>query len=108
MEKIELKAYAKINLTLNVLDKREDGYHNLESIFQPISLCDEIIIEKINNNKIEFYCDKKEFENDDNIVVKAYYKLRTIFPNNDFGVKVYLKKKIPSEAGMRWRKYGLC
>ena len=48
MDKIYLKARAKINLTLNVLDKREDNYHNIESVFQKISLYDELYIEKNN------------------------------------------------------------
>lgn len=107
MEKIHLKAYAKINLTLNVLNKREDGYHNLESVFQPISLFDEVFIEKVNTDNIELKCNIPILENDSNIIVKAYNKLKNLYPKKVSGIKVNLIKNIPSEAGMRRRQYGL-
>ena len=50
MNKIYKKARAKINLTLNVLDKREDNYHNIESVFQKVSLYDEIYVSKTNKH----------------------------------------------------------
>lgn len=108
MKKIHLKAYAKINLTLNVLNKREDGYHNLESVFQPISLYDVVTIEKKYIDDIELKCNIPILENSSNIIVKAYNKLKEIYPQKITGVKVNLIKNIPSEAGMRRRKYGLC
>jgi len=108
MEKIQLKAYAKINLTLNVLNKREDGYHNLESVFQPISLYDEVFIEKTNDNNMEFKCNIPTLQNSSNIIVKAYNKLKEIYFEKISGIKVHLIKNIPSEAGMRWRKQRLC
>ena len=55
MEQIFKKAKAKINLTLEVLEKRPDNYHNIKSIFQTIYLYDELYIEKIQNNKIELF-----------------------------------------------------
>ena len=55
MDKIYLKTRAKINLTLNVLNKRPDNYHNIESVFQKISLYDELFIEKNMSNKYRRY-----------------------------------------------------
>ncbi len=54
MDKISLKAPAKINLYLKVLGKREDGYHEIESLMQAIDLYDEISIEK--SEILEFEC----------------------------------------------------
>ena len=49
MRKTLLKSYAKINLSLNVLNKREDGYHELDSIMLPIELHDSLIVEEQNS-----------------------------------------------------------
>lgn len=53
MNKIYLKARAKVNLSLEILNKREDNYHNIKSVFQKINLYDELYIEKTNTNKFE-------------------------------------------------------
>ena len=50
MNQIYMKARAKVNLTLEVLDKREDNYHNLKSVFQKVNLYDEMYIEKTDTN----------------------------------------------------------
>lgn len=99
MEKIYTKARAKINLSLEVLKKREDGYHNIRSIFQKISLYDEIYIEKIQENKIILETNTEEIKNKENIICKAYDKLKNKY-NQITGIKVILNKKIPIQAGM--------
>ena len=99
MDKIYLKTRAKINLTLNVLDKRPDNYHNIESVFQKISLYDELFIEKNNSNAFELNCNIKELENDSNILFKTYNKLKEIYPAIS-GVSVNLIKNIPMQAGL--------
>lgn len=99
MNKIYKKAKAKINLTLNILDTRDDGYHELESIFQCIYLYDEITIEKVETSQdIEIICNVPTLQKD-NIITKAYHKLKLMYPQIG-GVKVILNKKIPMEAGM--------
>ncbi len=98
MEKVYKKARAKVNLTLNILDKREDGYHNLETVFQKISLYDELYVEKQTENKgIVISSNVKELENKDNIICRAYDLLRSNFLQIT-GVKVLLKKNIPMQA----------
>ena len=91
------KAYAKINLFLNILNKRKDGYHNLKSVFDFIDLYDEIIITKYKGFKL--ICNDKSLENENNLIYKAYVKLKEINPHME-GIKVYLKKNIPMQAGL--------
>ena len=60
---MKVEARGKINLTLNVLGRREDGYHDLELIFQPISLSDILTVEKKAEPGLEFTCTVQELEN---------------------------------------------
>ena len=99
MNKIYMKARAKINLTLEVLDKREDNYHNLKSVFQKVNLYDELYIYKTNSNNFELETNIDELNNKENIIYKAYVKLKEKF-NQITGVRVVLNKRIPMQAGM--------
>ena len=99
MNKIYTKARAKVNLTLEILDKREDGYHNLKSVFQKINLYDEIYICKTNTNTFELESNIDNIKTEDNIIYKAYIKLKNRFKEIS-GVKVKLIKKIPMQAGL--------
>lgn len=99
MTKIYLKARAKVNLTLNVLNKREDGYHNLESVFQKINLYDELWVEKSNTGFLELESNIKNIKLEDNIIYKAYMLLKKDFSNIN-GIKVKLNKQIPMQAGL--------
>lgn len=99
MEQIYMKARAKINLTLEILDKREDNYHNLKSVFQKVSLYDEIYIQKAENENFKLETNAGEINNKDNIIYKAYEKLKQRFKEIS-GVKVVLNKRIPMQAGM--------
>ena len=99
MNKIYLKARAKINLSLEVLDKRPDNYHNIKSVFQKINLYDEMYIEKINTNRFELKTNIESINNEDNIIYKAYLMLKEIYKNIT-GIRVILNKKIPMQAGL--------
>lgn len=98
MDQIYIKARAKINLTLEVLNKREDNYHNLKSVFQKINLYDEIYIYKIDSDEFILDTNIKGLDVEDNIIYKAYVKLKEKF--NISGVKVLLNKRIPMQAGL--------
>lgn len=98
MEQIYMKARAKINLCLNVINKREDNYHNIKSIFQKINLYDEIYIRKIATNELKLITNVNELNNDENIICKAYNKLKEKY--KIAGVEVKLNKKIPMQAGL--------
>ncbi|MBN2571412.1 MAG: 4-(cytidine 5'-diphospho)-2-C-methyl-D-erythritol kinase, partial [Ignavibacteriales bacterium] len=70
MIKLQINAPAKINLGLYVISKRDDGYHNIETIFYPIyDLCDVITFER--SDRFIFISNNSEINNEDNLIVKA-------------------------------------
>ena len=75
---------AKINLGLNIVEKRPDGYHNLETIFYPINLQDALEVTRRENNDKEYTLhisgSPLEGEPEDNLVVKAYKLLKKDYP----------------------------
>lgn len=99
MKEIYVKAKAKVNLTLEVLNKREDGYHNIRSIFQALSLHDDLKIEKTDDDAFELDTNVEKINNNQNIVYKAYAALKERFESIT-GVKVTLEKKVPMQAGL--------
>lgn len=91
---------AKINLGLNILSKREDGYHELETIFYPIGLKDGLEFIENKRNRIEFTSSglPLNIAPEENIVVKAYHLLAV--DNTLPGLDIHLHKVIPSGAGL--------
>ncbi len=98
-----IKSGCKINLGLKILDKREDGYHNLKTIFYPLSMpdefSDEISIEKIRAKHVEFSCNIPDIDPQNNTLTKAYTLFQSCCPL-DFGLKIHLTKRIPHGAGL--------
>jgi 4-diphosphocytidyl-2-C-methyl-D-erythritol kinase len=98
---MQVLAPAKINLSLRILRRRRDGFHEIETLIAPISLCDEIQIEQRSGKRgINFHCDDPSLPTaDDNLAVRAanlfFEKTRL-----DAGVSIVLKKKIPHDAGL--------
>jgi len=98
---MQVLAPAKINLSLRILGRRSDGFHEVETVAAPISLCDKINIERRSGKKaIAFRCDDQSMpKGKDNLVVRAaevfFEKM-----NLDAGVSIELKKKIPHGAGL--------
>lgn len=97
---------AKINLGLNVTGKRADGYHDLETVFYPINLCDKLEINEATDAghcgcdcMLEMNGIKIAGENKDNLVVKAYNLVKKERPEIH-PVTIKLTKNIPSQAGM--------
>lgn len=103
MNEVTLQAYAKINLGLDVLRKREDGYHEVKMIMQNISLCDTLVLRKIDKPGIFLY--NAEADNPDvpmdenNLIYKAILMLKEEF-QIEAGVEAILTKRIPVAAGM--------
>src|SRR5438477_6767716 len=98
---MEVRAPAKINLSLKILGRRNDGFHELDTLIAPISLYDEIRIDKGRPGKvIEFRCDDPSVaKGDDNLAVraaKAFFETTKIEP----AVSIELRKKIPHGAGL--------
>lgn len=102
MNTVTLRAYGKINLSLDVVGKREDGYHLLESVFQGISLHDDIRVQREDGvGGIRIRCNLRYIPTDErNIVHKvatAFFKAAGI---EQYQVFINLKKMIPSGAGL--------
>ncbi len=94
-----IKAYAKINLSLDVIGKREDGFHNLDMLIQSISLCDIIDIEKIDEN-IVIMTNNANLPNDlKNDAFKATELMRKAY-DIDHGYRINIDKRIPISAGL--------
>lgn len=98
--KVELKAYAKINLGLDVLRKREDGYHEVKMIMQTVDLYDKLMLEKIDENRIELSTNIESLEADERNLVYRAIKLIKDRYNLENGVIARLEKNIPIAAGM--------
>ncbi len=96
MDKISINAYAKINITLDVIKKRDDGYHELEMIMQSIDVYDDVEIKK-NSGGINVFCDSK-IQN----LNTAYIAAKKIIDKYDmsYGVDIYIKKRVPIAAGL--------
>ena len=100
MNSIDLKSRAKINLSIDVLGKRDDGYHIVDMIMQTIDLYDNLKITKIEGDFIKIKSDSEDIPlNQDNIVYKAAYILKKRFDIKD-GVEISIQKNIPVAAGM--------
>ena len=100
MSKIKILSPAKINLDLIVLNKRNDNYHNISSLMQPISLYDEIEI-KVSDSKnvlnLQFPNEIADFE--ENLITKAALKFIDYFSITSH-LNISVKKRIPVAAGM--------
>ncbi len=88
----------KINIGLNVINKRADGYHNLESIFFPLLLSDVLEIIESDHFSIQTTGLPIEGDHSDNLIVKAYYLLQDIYQLPP--VKIHLHKHVPMGAGL--------
>jgi 4-diphosphocytidyl-2-C-methyl-D-erythritol kinase len=97
---MQVLAPAKINLSLKILGRRSDGFHEIDTLMAPISLCDEIRIERSDKEGIEFHCDDASLpQGDDNLIVRAaksFFAVTKLKP----AVCVELQKKIPHGAGL--------
>ena len=100
MDSISIKALAKINLGLDVVRRREDGYHEVRMIMQTIHLYDRLDIEKTTDEGIAITSNLSYVPtNENNLVYKAGKLLMDEFGIKD-GVKIHLQKRIPVAAGM--------
>ena len=99
--KICVKSPAKINLHLEIIGKREDGYHELAMIMQNIDLSDYIEFENNQIGKIKLKSDSKDLSLDeDNLIIKAANYIKNISKNKELGANIFLKKNIPIGAGL--------
>lgn len=96
----EVKAYAKINLALNVIGKRANGYHDLRMIMQTIGVYDVLTFNKCTDENITMTCSVPDLPTDDsNLVIKAA-KLMFGTYRIEGGLRIHLDKRIPAAAGL--------
>ncbi len=100
MNKITAPAYAKINLSLEITGKREDGYHDIASVFQVVSLRDVITL-SLGKDGIKISSDDKSLPTDEK---NTCYRAAALFLRelglSSAGVSIYIEKHIPSMAGL--------
>jgi 4-diphosphocytidyl-2-C-methyl-D-erythritol kinase len=94
-----IQSYAKINLTLDILGRRADGYHEVITIMQTVDLCDTICLMRTEDATIRAVCTRPELSTADNLVVRAaqaMYERKTV----RHGLLIELNKRIPVAAGL--------
>jgi 4-diphosphocytidyl-2-C-methyl-D-erythritol kinase len=95
----EKKSPCKVNLLLNILGKRADGFHELETIMQPVNFCDELAFAR-GGNGVQLSCSEKSLPTDSkNLVFRAAADFLAAAGISD-GVKIHLEKRIPLAAGL--------
>lgn len=100
MDSIRLKARAKINIGLDIVSKREDGYHNMRMVMQTLSMFDKLNLKKLSGSNIEMKTNLSYVPaNENNLCYKAAKLLLDEFNIKD-GVYIELEKYIPVSAGM--------
>ena len=104
---ITLSTPAKINLFFELLGKREDGFHEIETIMSTVSLFDDIRFSKRTDGVLRMdiaqqgCCQQEQIPTDDrNLILQAMQKVRQRYGSEDLGCDVFLRKRIPSAAGL--------
>jgi len=98
---MKIKAYAKVNLMLDILGTLPNGYHNLWMIMQSVSLYDTVTVTKNDSGKITLTCSKEGIPTDErNIAHKAARAFFDATQISNYGIHIDIEKSIPSEAGL--------
>ncbi|MBQ8029605.1 MAG: 4-(cytidine 5'-diphospho)-2-C-methyl-D-erythritol kinase [Clostridia bacterium] len=99
--KVTLKAYAKINLLLDILGLLDNGYHNLYMLMQSIGLFDVVSVESTDDEKIQLTCSVSDIPIDQkNIAFKAVKAFFDYTGLKNPGIKIHIEKNIPHAAGL--------
>ena len=93
------KSFGKINITLEVIGRFPDGYHQIVSVMQAIELCDTLSFKLSFNQHINFICDMPVMQTDDNLVLKAARLLKE-YSEHPYGADIHLEKIIPVSSGL--------
>ncbi len=97
---LKLPSYAKINSFLRILGKRPDGYHDVVTLLQTVSLCDDLVFKLRDDDEIILNCDDPAIPVDDtNLIIKAAFALRNQL-QSAIGAEINLTKRIPSQGGL--------
>jgi 4-diphosphocytidyl-2-C-methyl-D-erythritol kinase len=94
-----VQAHAKINLTLDILGRRTDGYHELVTVMQSIDLHDTLYLTATNDHQVQLICSSPELSNAENLAARAAQALRQHIGSTQ-GIKIELYKRVPMAAGL--------
>ena len=97
---MKISAMSKVNLGLDVLRRRDDGYHEVRMIMQTLKLCDELYFEETQKKEIRIVCNSENLECDENNLIYKAARLIMDEAGIDRGLDIRLKKNIPIAAGM--------
>lgn len=101
MKEINLKARAKLNISLDVTEKRSDGYHNMLMVMQTVSLHDKVRITTDESGELKAFSNLRFIPGDQrNLAVKAAARYLREIEREDVGAKINIEKRIPVGAGM--------
>src|SRR5947207_14835857 len=97
--RLERLSHCKVNLLLNILGRRPDGFHELETVMHPVNLCDELSF-KTGGEGVQLTCSHSDLPRDSgNLVFRAATAFRETARIRE-GVQIHLEKKIPLAAGL--------
>ncbi|TPH12530.1 4-(cytidine 5'-diphospho)-2-C-methyl-D-erythritol kinase [Litorilituus lipolyticus] len=96
----ELPSPAKLNLFLHIIGRRNDGYHELETLFQFLDYGDTLTLEVTDSDEINLLTPITNVPNKDNLIVKAAQLLKASASNNPLGVNISVKKVLPMGGGL--------
>jgi len=97
---LSLQSFAKVNYTLDVLSPRPDGYHNVASVMQAISLADTLLLSRSDQPGITFECDAPGIPSDSTNLAWRAAELALRESGRADGVHIRLEKRVPSQAGL--------
>ncbi|HHY36780.1 MAG TPA: 4-(cytidine 5'-diphospho)-2-C-methyl-D-erythritol kinase [Firmicutes bacterium] len=98
-DKLVLPAYAKINLALDVLGRRPDGYHEVEMVMQTIALHDRVVLTRRGKGELLFHCSDPGLPREENLAYRAALLLQQECGVGE-GAAIFLEKRIPVAAGL--------
>ena len=101
MKTVTKKAYGKLNLTLDVLRKRPDGYHDMQMIMQSVDLCDDVTVTVCDSEGWICTCDREDVPcGSDNLAFKAAEAFFAALGERPAGLQISIQKRIPMQGGM--------
>jgi 4-diphosphocytidyl-2-C-methyl-D-erythritol kinase len=106
MDVVEERAHAKLNLTLEVTGRRDDGYHSLKSVMQTVDLYDTVRCHVTAGSTVTLSCSERELENESNTVYRAAIELQSLAVEKGWrrreclGAEIHVEKQIPVAAGL--------
>lgn len=96
---LELPAPAKINHFLHICGRRDDGYHNLQTVFQFLDIADTLFFERREDGKIQLLSELDEIPNEENLIIRAARALQKA-SNSSYGADIRIRKILPMGAGL--------